>query len=249
MKDMNGHKFRISSGVLITAALILLAAGALVFLWHSGILTGENSTEDGSDETADALYGLEENPETGVIYYEGRDLSPKDLLASLRETDSVVWNFRAVDAWETSAYTVERITASRLGVKYRIESDSRLIICDGATVYRREGMLEMTLDASLTDFYAEAGLTPLTAIQNTPDEQVSGLSCDDPKNIKYIRMTVQDGDFRTEYKISVETGIPVEERSYFGNAVYRMVMTDSISVFAAQQLPDDYFDIPDFESR
>lgn len=247
MKNVNGRHFRVSMGVLITAALILLIAAAVFFLWYSGIFSGDDNPDSEAAETAGTLNGLEENPETEVTFYDGYELTPKELLDTLRETDSFVWNYRNVEAWETSYYTVERITAARKDGKYRIESDSRLIICDGETVYRREGMLEMTLDASLTDFYTEAGLTPLDTIRNLPDGEVVSISADDVKNVRYIRMTVQDGDYRTEYKISVESGIPVEERSYFGNAVYRMVITDSVSVFAAEELPADYFVIPNIE--
>lgn len=241
---MNGRSrnFRISSGMLMTAALAVIITVSLFFLIRSGILYPDESSPENPAETSETLPDMESPESTGVIYYNGREMEPVQLLETLTESDSLVWNFRAIEAWE-DAYTVERTNVSRRGEKYRIETDSRLVICDGETVYRREGMVEMTLPASETSFHAEAGLTPLETIQNGAAD--ASAAYDDPGNIKYIKVTAHDGEIRSEYEISIETGIPVTERSYLGSAVYRMILTDSLSVFAADELPDDHFEIPE----
>jgi hypothetical protein len=44
--------------------------------------------------------------------------------------------------------------------------------------------------------------------------------------------------------VSIETGLVVTERSYIHGEMYRAVVTDAVDIFAANDLPEEYFKIP-----
>lgn len=244
MKDKFRH-FRLSSGMLMTVLLFLGIMLALFFLINSGILVPHTGDEDSEGETVGVLPELDSPGSTDVTYYAGRDMEPDELLAHLDEADSYLWIFRAVEAWEND-YTVERAVITRQGEKYRIEKENLLVICDGERLYRREGMLETVCPANVSDLYTEAGLTSLENVQNSAG---SGYNCtmeyDDPVNPKNIRISRSRDGYRDEFVVSIETGIPVTERSYVGSMAYRMILTDSLTVTDSRE--NGIFEIPDME--
>ncbi len=237
-------RFRSASGILVTALLILAIVLGLFFLIRSGILVPHPGDDSDNMDQIGVLPELDEPSETNVLYADGRDKQPSELLSQLREADRYVWSFNYIEAWESS-YTAERTTVSRFGEKYRIERENLLVICDGERVYRREGMLESIYGADTTSLYLEAGLTSLEEIRDNP--QNSAAEYDDPINPKRIRISRTRDNRRDEYEISIEAGLPVTERSYIGNLAYRMVLTDSVSVTAADQLTDEDFTIPEID--
>lgn len=240
MNDRTKH-FRISSGVLITAGLILLLAMGLFFLLRSGILTPNPDDEAETFGDSVNLSEMEDPGEESIRYFDLRDREPAELLMDLTEARVYIWSFRSIEAWEND-YTVERVTVSRQEAKYRIESDNLLVICDGEQVYRKEGMLVTLCPAEKTDLYREAGLTSLDFIRENAANGT--MEYDDPINVKYIRVKQFGDGVRSEYDISVETGLPVNERSYMGNMAYRMVLTDFISVQESEQPSGEVFEIP-----
>jgi hypothetical protein len=98
----------------------------------------------------------------------------------------------------------------------------------------------------VSDLYTEAGLTSLENVQNSAG---SGYNCtmeyDDPVNPKNIRISRSRDGYRDEFVVSIETGIPVTERSYVGSMAYRMILTDSLTVTDSRE--NGIFEIPDME--
>lgn len=240
MNERSGKR-QLSSGILVTAGLILLTGIGLFFLLRSGILSPEKQNNDNTVVFGE-LPEMQLTGENELQYYPLRDREPMEILMELTEETRYVWEFRSVEAWENE-YTVERITVKRLDKKYRIESDTLLVICDGERVWRREGMLETVTPADRTDLHREAGLTSLDAIR--ADAGTMELEFNDPINAGMIRVKQLEGSIRNEYDISIETGIPVTERSYLNNMAYRMILTDSLSVKDADFLTENDFIIPE----
>lgn len=234
-------RFRPTSGILVTALLILIIGLSLFLLIRSGILVPHSGDREDDSGRAGVQLQLEEPAETGVIYGDVRDSDPKEVLLQLKESDSYVWNFSYIEAWENQ-YTTERTTVTRAGDKYRIERENLLVICDGDRVYRREGMAESICEADRTSVYLEAGLTSVSFIRANLDGCT--VEYNDPVNPKYIRVSSTKDGYRNEYEISLETGFPITERSYIGNMAYRMILTESVTGRSADSFDAKTFWIP-----
>ncbi len=220
-------------GIVVISLVILGITLALFLLIRSGILVPHRGNGDDDGEMVGIIPDMDEPGRTEAGYYDDLELEAGELLGRLTETEKYLWVFRSIEAWENE-YTVERVIITRDGEKYRIEKEDLLVICDGENIYRREGMMEAVYPASVSDLCAEAGLTSLSAVRETaadPNYTVK-IEYDDPVNPRNIRVSRSRGTWRDEFVVSIETGIPVTERSYMGSMAYRMILTDSISADA-----------------
>ncbi|MGN1408806.1 MAG: hypothetical protein ACI4XJ_01385, partial [Eubacteriales bacterium] len=112
--------------------------------------------------------------------------------------------------------------------KYRAESDANLIICDGEKMYVRNSVSEYSTAAE-SDFYSEIGLTSLDELKKIIENNKYTLTLS--KNNRNLRATVYDDDeiLLSEYDVSTEYGIIVNEYHYRNNEIYRAVVTDTLS--------------------
>lgn len=124
----------------------------------------------------------------------------------------------------------ENTTIYRDGEKYRIESDGKLIICDGEQVYSKTGLYEMTYRVS-DRFTLEnnAGTVSIKDIkaelkQLGESEKMPDFSYDDRSKVIFLNKLSTAGGIYRSYEISYETGLIISEivSSSDGNVLYYM---------------------------
>jgi len=178
------------------------------------------------------------------IVYGQYDINPYDLLVAMNERTSYVQTIRVTTSLLGNKAT-EIIKITRLGDCYRIENDSRLLIFDGEKLYIEDSLGKIITDNSDFSLELETGLTSLETIKKNvaPDKVIYNIS--DNERLLIASIPYEENNLVKEYAISLETGVVVSEKTtYNRGVVYRTVETDSIDIFAADNLSDDCFAIP-----
>lgn len=249
------HGGKITSGFVVTAVTMLLFVLLLLVLMKLGVIgtpaflrpilgTGERTepaVETIENDFPDFSSG---NVATEDRYYTF-SVNPREILASLTEREAYVREFRVMnfhgDESDTNKYT---LTVS--GDRYRLESEHKTVICDGETTCTITGTYRTILNDTVFTLENEIGITPLSAIKTAADKGSVTFRSTDNKSLLIIAEDAEL-DVLSEYVVSIETGVVMLERSYLDGELYRAVVTDAVDVFAADDLPDDSFEIPDFD--
>lgn len=245
---------RMTSAVILAAAVILIAALLLLFLMKQGVI--------GVPPFLDAVFGdfaegeTVEAAETGdrilpefasgsvhaADHYYRFSVDPRETLASLTEWDAYVREFRVINSYNEETDS-RRYVLTVKGDRFRLESDSKTILCDGTTTYTITTTYRTPLDGTVFTLENEIGITPLSEIKEIAEKGSVTYPMDDNKHLLIVSEDAELGTL-SEYLVSVETGVVMSERSYIGGTLYRAVVTDSVDVFAANDLPEQYFTVP-----
>jgi len=246
---------RLTSGVILTAVIVLIAVLFLLFLMKLGVIGvpafldtvfgdfGESETVEAQPETgAGALPDFSAASVHAADHYYRFSVDPRETLAALTEWESYVREFRVINSYndETNSH---RYTLTVRGDCFRLESDSKTILCDGTTLYTITATYRTPLNGTVFTLENEIGITPLSEVKTIAEKGSVTYPMGDDKHLLIVAEDAELG-ILSEYLVSVETGIVMSERSYIGGVLYRAVVTDSVDVFAADDLPEDYFAIP-----
>ncbi len=245
---------RMTSGVIFAAAVVLIAALLLLFLMKLGVI--------GVPSFLDAVFGdfvegeTVESAETGdrvlpefaagsvhaADHYYRFSVDPRETLASLTEWGAYVREFRVINSYNEETDS-RRYVLTVSGDRFRLESDSKTILCDGTTTYTITATYRTPLDGTVFALENEIGITPLSEIKTIAEKGSVTYPTGDDKHLLIVSEDAELG-ILSEYLISVETGIVMSERSYIGGTLYRAVVTDTVDVFAADDLSEQYFTVP-----
>ena len=243
---------RVTSGVILAASVILIAVLLLLFLMKLGVIgvPAFLVTMFGENETAAA----ETEPGTSILpefaagsvhaddHYYRFSVDPRETLAALTEWESYVREFRVINSYNEETDS-RRYVLTVSGDCFRLESDSKTILCDGTTLYTITATYRTPLNGTVFTLENEIGITPLSEVKTIAEKGSVTYPMGDDKHLLIVAEDAELG-ILSEYLVSVETGIVMSERSYIGGVLYRAVVTDSVDVFAADDLPEDYFAIP-----
>ncbi len=245
---------RMTSGVIIAAAVVLIAALLLLFLMKLGVI-GVPAFLD----TVFGDFGKNENTEVamnpndiilpefaaGSVHAEDHyyrfSVDPRETLAALTEWESYVREFRVINSYNEETDS-RRYVLTVDGDRFRLESDSKTILCDGTAIYTITATYRTPLNGTVFTLENEIGITPLSEIKAIAENGSVTYPTGDDKHLLIVSEDAELG-ILSEYLVSVETGIVMSERSYIGGTLYRAVVTDSVDVFAAEDLPEEYFAI------
>ncbi len=246
---------RVSSGFVITIVTLLLFVLLLLVLMKLDVI--------GTPEILHNLLGTGELPEpeaeiaendlpefsSGDLLTDNRyhtfSVDPREILASLTPMDAYVREFRVMNFYGDDA-DISKYTLTVRGPCYRLEADHKTVICDGTSAATVTGTYRTMLDGTVFTPENEVGMTSLSAIQKASEKGSVTLSADDNKQLLIVTEDAET-DILTEYLVSIETGVVMSERAYLDGVLYRAVITDSVDIFAAENLPADYFALPTFD--
>ena len=246
---------RMTSGVILAAAVVLIAVLLLLLLMKLGVIGvpafltavlgdfGENETVEAETEAGESIL-----PEfaAGSVHaddhYYRFSIDPRETLASLTEWESYVREFRVINSYNEETDS-RRYVLTVSGDRFRLESDSKTILCDGTTMYIITATYRTPLNGTVFTLENEIGITPLSEIKTIAEKGSVTYPMGDDKHLLIVSEDAELG-ILDEYLVSVETGIVMSERSYIGGTLYRAVITDSVDVFAADDLSEQYFSIP-----
>ena len=247
------HGTKSTSGFMITSITVLLAVLMLLFLIKDdripvpaflAELFGTAGTSEQEDVRQSVIPDFSSEPSAdGELYY-SFPMDARELLASLEEREAYVREFRVINSYggETD---IQKYTLTVNGNRSRLESDFKTVICNGVSAWTvTETYRTEVSDTVFTPEY-EVGITSLQDVK-TAAERGSVTYPSPGHSDKTLRIVAEDAEsgILDEYIVSIETGIVIEERSYISGEMYRLVITDAVDVFAADDLPEDYFEIP-----
>ena len=247
------HGTKSTSGFVIASITVLLAGLMLLFLMKDGKipvpaflaeLFGTAGTSEQEDVRQSVIPDFSSEPsEDGELYY-SFPMDAREMLASLEERDAYVREFRVINSYNGET-DIQKYTLTVNGNRRRLESDFKTVLCDGTSTWTiTETYRAKVSDTVFTPEY-EIGITSLQDVK-TAAERGSVTYSNRTYADKKLRIVAEDAEsgILDEYIVSIETGIVIEERSYIAGEMYRAVITDAVDVFAADDLPEDYFEIP-----
>lgn len=245
---------KITSGVVITAVVLLVFLLLLLVLIKVGVFptpsfltsvfgTGESAEQTGEvvqsvipDFTADAVSSGE--------YYHTFPVDPRETLAALTAQERYIREFRVINSYGGEA-DIQKYTLTVSGERYRLESDFKTVLCDGTASCTITGTYRTQLNGTVFTPEYETGITSLADVKAAAEKGSVTYSTRSGEE-KALLIVAEDAEtgILSEYVVSLETGIVTAERSYIHGELYRAVLTDKVDVFAADDLPADYFEIP-----
>ncbi len=246
------HGVKITSGFVITAVTILIFVLLMLVLMKLGVIgvpsflqsvfgdgeRTEQTTETIQSEIPDFAAGstlIEE-------HYYTFSVDPRETLAALTEPDAYIREFRVINSYAGEADS-RKYTLTVSGNRCRLASDQKTVICDGNTTCTITGTYRTTLNDTIFTPEYEIGITPLSDIKAAAENGSVTYHSSDDKTLLIVSEDAESGVL-SEYLVSVESGVVMSERSYINGERYRAVVTDVVDVFAADDLPEDYFEIP-----
>lgn len=242
-------KPKISAKKVIIAAVILavVVLALLLYLIFAGdkLFGGEQSyTEDESAAAIPEMNGNNES-EGQNFYYETNAENP---IADVKEQESYIRTFRILTVYGENR-NIESVTVTKYGEKYKAESDSRVIIYDGETLYISHGAEILKTTQEKSTYFEETGATSLEEIRTMANDKESyktGFSVStDGRLIEAVVEDLTHEGLKMEFEISLESGIVLSERSYLNDSVYRTVFTESFDLLSEDELAENIFRIPE----
>lgn len=237
---MTGKKKVISviAGILIP---LLIFVPAVVFLYSRDYLPSfpelknlfAGAYGDSKNRSSSAEFTAESPDYTVKEYFP--EISAADILYQLEESQNYTRVYSVVYFSASDSYT-EKWTLTRSGNRFRAESNSSLIICDGNRLYIEKAGFSVIDEYYEDAMYAELGITSLDSIRNSPDlvsvtEENGHLSCT-------VRNT--DNQIVNSCEIDTLSGIVTSESTKSDGVTVRIIVTESVT---AGNYPDSMFEI------
>lgn len=232
--------------VILAAALILV----LLYLIFEGSVfdklfgTDQNDTED---EPSHLIPEMTSESDSGGqdFYYIGNTSDP---LADVKEQETYVRTMRMLTSYSENR-NAESVTITKHGEKYKAESESRIVIYDGETLYINYGSEVLKKTADTSTYYEEIGMTSLDEVRAMmQDAEKYSSSFKSSADGRFIEVTVNDLEnegLSMKFEISIESGFVISERLYLNDVVYRTVLTETYDLSADDRISDDTFRIPE----
>lgn len=249
--NTSGHDFSHKRILIITTVVLaVIVIAALVFvLWSGGAFDkwfGGADDDSGASEVSTAIPDMTPvtRADAPVSYYESDQNDP---LADVVEQNSYIRTARIVVSHEDTIGS-ERITVTKQGEKYKAESDSRMMIFDGETLYVSCSAYSLSTQTDSSSYYHETGMTSVDDIRAMiADSENYSSSYQVSEDGKIISVSINDladeNDLQMEFDISLEGGIVTYERFYIDETIYRTVVTDTFEL--TENIADNAFDIPE----
>ncbi len=249
------YGYRVTSGFIVTVVTLLLFVLLLLVLMKMEVI--------GTPPFLHNLFGIGDTPapeieivdnnlpefSAGDTRTEDRyytfSVDPREILAALTARDAYVREFRVMN-FHGEKVDISKYTLTVRDACYRLESDHKTVICDGTATATLTGTYRTVIDGSVFTPENEVGITSLAAIKAASEKGSVTFPSDGDKNLLIITEDAET-DILTEYLVSVETGVVMLERSYLDGELYRAVITDAVDIFAADNLPEDFFELPKFD--
>ena len=243
---------KITSGFVITAGVLLVFVLLMLILMRAGIvalpsflpgLFGNNEHQEQTLTGEDSvLPEFASDVTESKNHYYSFSVDPRETLSLLTEWDSYVREFRVIN-WYGQEADSRKYTLTVKGDRFRLESDNKVVICDGSSTWTIAETYRTSLENTVFTPESEIGITSLAAVKEAADKGSVTYSSEDGKHLLIVSEDAESGVL-TEYLVSIETGVVMSERSYVSGTQYRAVITDRVDVFAADKLSEEYFAVP-----
>ena len=245
---------KITSGFVIAAVIVLILALFLLLLMKLAVLPVPSflqsvlGTAPVSEQTGEirksVIPDLSADAAAEEESYYTFPPDAREVLAGLTEPEAYIREFRVINSYggETD---IQKYTLTVNGSRYRLESDFKNVICDGTTVSTITETYRTVLNGTVFTAENEIGITPLSEVKAAAEKgsvEYSRRARED-RTLLVVAEDAETG-ILSEYAVSIETGLVITERSYIHGEMYRAVVTDAADIFAANDLPEDYFKIP-----
>ncbi len=228
----------IGAALFLVAAILLISNADILKAFFPGGAGGGNSDNEYSGAIPD-MDGAALALGTDVFYSN----DPLDIFSSVYVRDSFKWQFRVTTSYYVTR-AAESFTMTKSGDKYRVESSAKDIIYKDNALYIGSELYSLTTQADVSAICDEIGITTLETVMAIAknDNSVVNLSSDG----KIISVIAFDSEksMQSEYEVSVEHGIVINEIHYLNGQIIRSITTDSIDVFFGDNVPNEYFEIP-----
>lgn len=243
-------KLKLSAKKIVIAITAILAVLLLVLLIWSLFSDSFNLFGNDLDYTEDessAVIPEMQAQNTGGgqdIYYKKNTDDP---LADLKELDSYSMTLRMISFYGENR-SIDSVTVTKHGEKYKAVSDSRIMIYDGETLYIDYGTETLKIPADRSTHYEEIGVTSLEELRSMAnDTEHYKTTFEVSSDSRIIEVIVHDltlEGMRMEFEVSLESGLVTSERSYLNDTAYRIIMTESLDLTGAG-ISEDTFRIPE----
>ncbi|MBP3377827.1 MAG: hypothetical protein J6L96_03685 [Clostridia bacterium] len=247
--NKNRLNFFKSSKVVITCIVVgavLFLVAAILLISNVDIIKAIFSKGSSAGDSDNEYSGAIPDMNAGA-YVQGTDVfhsdDPLDIFSSVNVRDSFKWQFRVTTSYYLT-HATESFSMIKSGDKYRVESSAKDIVYRDNTLYIGSDLYSLTTPAEVNAIYDEIGISTLDSVIAIAknDNSVVNLSSDG----KIISVIAFDSEksLQSEYEISVEYGIVINETHYLNGQIIRSIATDSIDVFFGDSIPNEYFEIP-----
>lgn len=252
---MNGKpsRMKLSAKTIIVITAVILAAVVITVLLYmifaGGLLDklfgdNENYAEGESSVFIPEMTVGEENDEQDFYY----ERNTEDPLADVKELDSYIRTVRMLTSYGEER-NIESVTVTKKGEKYKAESDSRIMIYDGETLYINYGFEILKIPTEDSTYYEEIGVTSLETVRSMVGDTehyktVFEVSADN-RIIKVSLSDLVNEGLTMRFEISAESGFVISERFYLNDEAYKTVLTESFDILPDNDISDETFLIPE----
>lgn len=221
----------------VLAIVVFFNFDAIVdFLITSETPDGINVNNNGS------IPVISNNGNSGVaeVFY----VDPEYVTDSINIKNSYVRNIRITTTYENDETVVLYKLIKRNNL-YKIESENQTVVFDGEQLYIASDAYTYKALSDGKDLYSEIGITPLDEVISLAEKYNAKFTVSLDKKTLIIEINDIGKSTRSLFEISTETGIVVSEAHYYKDTLYMKIITESIDVFGADNLPDDFFKVND----
>ena len=232
--------------VIAVVLIILICISLISYADEIKALIGGNNFGDGGEhggENGLPIISDSEVSDINEVFYEG---TASDLFSSINVRDSYRRVFRITYSY-SGVQTTDVLTMVKCGSNYSVESSSKKLIYSDGKLYIESEMYSLVADATESEIYEDIGITSLDKIieiASTDNADVAISSDGKHITVTYIESDVSN---RSEYEISLESGIVTYEAHYISGQLTRSVTTDSIDILIGEEISAEHFDIPSLQ--
>jgi hypothetical protein len=229
--------------VIIVALIMLIGISLISYADEIKALIAGNNFGDGGEhggENSLPIISDGELSDINEVFYEG---TASDLFSSINVRDSYRRVFRITYSY-SGVQTTDMLTMLKCGSNYSVESSSKKLIYSDGKLYIKSEMYSFIADATESEIYDDIGITSLDKIIEiaSADNADVDISSDGKQiTVTYIE---SDASSRSEYEISLESGIVTYEAHYVSGQLTRSVTTDSVEILIGEEISEEHFEIP-----